>query len=109
MNFTGQRIRWVKDQSKSCIEVSQPKAIDELEESPTERNTKKTPSVLQQCIQCAGTDKFVTELDTVSVLLQVLQMCLKGSFSNNWGCESTQQAGETAQVTAGETSVPADN
>ena len=42
VSFTGQRIRWTKDsQSGSCIEVSQQKAIDELEEIPVERHTKE--------------------------------------------------------------------
>ena len=42
VTFTGQRIRWIKDsQSGPCIEVSQRKAIDELEEIPVERNTKE--------------------------------------------------------------------
>ena len=53
VTFTGQRVRWVKDQSKSCIEVSQPKAIDELEEIPTERNTEEdllcTPAMHTMC------------------------------------------------------------
>ena len=40
--YTGQRIRWMKDpQSGPCIEVSQEKAIEELEEIPVERNTKE--------------------------------------------------------------------
>ena len=40
VTVTGQRIRWIKDsQSGRCIEVSQYKAIDELEEVPVERNT----------------------------------------------------------------------
>ena len=48
--FTGQRIRWTQDsQNGPCIEVSQDKAIDELEEIPVERNTKedlhRTPSM----------------------------------------------------------------
>ena len=42
VTFTGQRIRWTKDpQSGSCIEVSQEKAIEELDEIPVERNTKE--------------------------------------------------------------------
>ena len=42
VTFTGQRIRWIKDsQSGPCIEVSQQKAVDELEEIPVERNTKE--------------------------------------------------------------------
>ena len=48
--FTGQRIRWTQDsQNGPYIEVSQNKAIDELEEIPVERNTKEdlqcTPSM----------------------------------------------------------------
>ena len=40
--FTGQSIRWMKDlQSGSCIEVSQQRAIDELEEILAERDTKE--------------------------------------------------------------------
>ena len=39
------------------------------------------------------------------MLLQILQMCFKGSFANNWWCEGSQQAGQTAQATAGKTSV----
>ena len=42
MTFTGQSIRWTKDpQSGPCIEVSQEKAFEELEEIPVERNTKE--------------------------------------------------------------------
>ena len=42
VTFTGPRSRWVKDpQSGSCIEASQQKAVDELEEIPVERNTKE--------------------------------------------------------------------
>ena len=48
--FTGQRIRWTQDsQNGPYIEVSQNKAVDELEEIPLERNTKEdlvgTPSM----------------------------------------------------------------
>ena len=42
VSFTGQRSRWIKDsQSGPCTEVSQQKAIDELEEIPVERNTEE--------------------------------------------------------------------
>ena len=42
VTFTGQRIHCMKDpKSRSCIDVSQQKAIAELEEIPRERNTKK--------------------------------------------------------------------
>ena len=50
VTFTRQRIRWTADpQSGSRIEVSQQKAIDELEEIPVERNTREdlhcTPAI----------------------------------------------------------------
>ena len=42
LSFTGQRTRWTKgSRSGSCIEVSQQKAIDELEKIPVQRNTKE--------------------------------------------------------------------
>ena len=42
VTFSRQRIRWTKDpQTGSCIEVSQEKAIEELEEIPVEQNTKE--------------------------------------------------------------------
>ena len=42
VHFTGQRIRWTKDsQSGPSIEVSQEKAIGELEEIPVEMKTKE--------------------------------------------------------------------
>ena len=37
---------------------------------------------------------------SVSVLLQVFQMCFNGSLSNNWRCEASQQADKADQVTA---------
>ena len=42
VTFTGHRIRWTADhQSGRCIEVSQQKTTDELEDIPVERNTKE--------------------------------------------------------------------
>ena len=42
VTFTGQRFRWTKDpQTGSHIEVSQERAIEELEEIPVERTTKE--------------------------------------------------------------------
>ena len=42
VTLTGQRLCWTKDpQSASCIEVSQEKAIEELEEISVERNAKE--------------------------------------------------------------------
>ena len=41
--FTRQRIRWSQDaQNGPYIEVSQNKAVDELEETPVERNTRRS-------------------------------------------------------------------
>ena len=64
--FTRQRIRWMKDpQSGPCIEVSQEKVIEELEEIPVERNTKEnlhcTPCNAYKVQTSSGTDKLVTE------------------------------------------------
>ena len=86
--FTRQNHRWTKDpQSGPCIEVSQEKAIEELEEIQVERSTKKVlhciPAMHTRYRSLSGTDKLVAELATVSVLLPVSQMCFKGSFSNN--------------------------
>ena len=57
VTFTGQRIRWTKNpQTGPCIEVSQEKATEELEEIPVERNSKQdlhcTPAMQQ------GTESF---------------------------------------------------
>ena len=66
VTFTGQRIRWTKDhQSGPCIEVSQQKIFEELEEITEERNTKRR-SPLYPCnaykIQKSfGTDKLIAE------------------------------------------------
>ena len=51
VTFTGQRIRWIHNpQTWPCIEVLvKKKAIEELEEIPVERNTKKTPTVQILC------------------------------------------------------------
>ena len=105
--FTGQRIRWTQDsQNGPYIEVSQDTAIDELEEITVERNTKEDlhHSFNGHSVQ-KPSDKLATTQDTVPMLLQGLQMRFDGSFSNSWRRESSQQAGETAQVTASETAV----
>ena len=55
--FTGQTIRWMRDlQSGPSIEGRQEQAIEELEEIPVDRNTKKISTALQRCIQ--GTEAF---------------------------------------------------
>ena len=51
--FTRQRVRWTQDsQNGPYIEVTQNKAIDELEEIPAERNTKDDLHALLRCTQC---------------------------------------------------------
>ena len=68
------------------MEVSQERAIEELEEIPVEKNKKISPLYSCNAYQVqkpSGTDKLVTKQETVPVLLQVFQMCFKGSFSNN--------------------------
>ena len=108
--FTGQWIRWMKDpQSGPSIEVGQERAIEGLEEIPAKKNIKRR-SPLYSCNaykvkKLFGTEKLVTEQDTVPVLLLILQMCFKGSFSNRWWCEGSQQAGDTTQIAASETSI----
>ena len=79
MTFERQRIRWMKDPLPgSCIEVSQQKAIDELEEIRGERNTKEdlhcTPAMHTRYRSLLGERTLFTEWNTVSVLLQVFQM-----------------------------------
>ena len=88
MTFTGQRIRRTKDpQSGPCTEVSQEKAIEELEEIPVERKTKEdlhwAPAMHTRYRSLLGQMTWL-QSRTVSVLLQVFQMCFQGSFSNNW-------------------------
>ena len=56
--FTEQRIRWTQDsQNGPYSEVSQDKAIDELEEIPVERNAQ-TPSMHTNVQKFAGTEKL---------------------------------------------------
>ena len=86
--FTRPKHRWTKDtQSGPCIEVSQEKAVEELEVIQVERSTKEVlhciPAMHTRYRSLSGTDKLVAELATVSVLLPVSLMCFKGSFSNN--------------------------
>ena len=65
VTFTGQTVRWINDsQSGSYID----KAIDELEEIPVERKTK------DDLHRTRNAHELVTEQDTISVLLQILQM-----------------------------------
>ena len=105
MTFTGQRKNsWTQDpRTGPYIEVSHEKAIEELEEIPVERNTnedlQRTPAMHTRYKRLLGQINWLR-------LLQVLQMCLNGSFSNSGRCEceGSQQTGET-QVTAKESSV----
>ena len=48
--FTGKRIRWMKGpQLGPSIEVSQVRAIEELEEIPVDKNRRKISTVPLQC------------------------------------------------------------
>ena len=91
--FAGQTSRWTQDsQNGPYIEVNQNKAIDEeWEEIPVERNTKGdlhcTPSMHTMYRSPLGKIKLAAEQDTVPMLLQFFQMCVDGSFSNNWRCQ----------------------
>ena len=88
MLFTRQRIRWIKDpQSGPSVEVIQERTIEELEDPRRTKHKRRSPLYSFNAYKVqkpSGTDKLVTKQDTVSVLLQVFQMCFKGSFSNNW-------------------------
>ena len=108
--FTGQRIRWTQDsQNGPYIEVSQDKAIDEVEGHPNETKHEGRPRLhsfdAYNVQKPSGTDKLAAEKDTVPMLLFMFKMRFDGSFSNNWRCEVSQQTGETNQITASETSV----
>ena len=97
VTFTRQRVRWTKNpQADLYIEVSQEKAIEELVEIPEERNTKedlqRTPAMHTEYRSLLGQ---INWLQSRTQLLQVFQMCFKGSFSNNGRCEGSQQTGET--------------
>ena len=106
MLFKGQRICWMKDpQSGPSLELSQERAIEELEEVPVGKNAKEdlhcTPTMHRSYRSLLEQINWLQ----VSVLLQVFPMCFKGSSSDKWRCESSWQAGETAQVTACEISI----
>ena len=88
VTFTGQRIRCTKDpQTGSHIEVSQDKAIEELEKMPMESNTKEDlhctlamplyPCNAYKIHKLSGTNKLVAERDTDSVVLQVFPALLQ--------------------------------
>ena len=108
--FTGQRIRWMKDpQSGPSIEVSQERAIEELEEIPVEKSTKEklhcTPAVQTRYRSLLGPINCLQSRTQFRLLIRVFKMRFKGSLSNNWWGESSEQAGETTQVAASGTSI----
>ena len=89
VTFTRQRIRWMKDsQSGSCIEVSQQKAIDELEEISVERNTKEdlhcTPAMHTWYRSLLGQINWLQRRTQFQCCYKFFQMCLNGGFTNNW-------------------------
>ena len=110
VTFTRQRIRWTKDsQSGPCTEVGQQKATDELEEIPVERNTKED-------LHCtlAVHARYRSLLGEIHCLQsrRQFQCCYKFASCASMAAsptigdvEGSQQAGETAQVTASKTSV----
>ena len=87
------------------IEVSQEKAVDELEEIPVERNTKGRRPV--HSVNAYNVQMPFGRINWLQSRTQfkILQMRFNGSFSNSWRCEVSQQTGETDQVTAREPSV----
>ena len=78
-------------QSGPCIEVIQEKATEELEEIRVERSTKEVLHYTLQCIQ--GTEAF-QDISSGYRVEQSFSFSV-ASFSNNWCCEGSQQAGET--------------
>ena len=96
-------------QSGPSIEVSEERAIEELEEIPVEEKIREdlrcTPTLHAKYRSLLGRINGLQSRKQFPVLLQVFQMCFKGSFSNHWWCESSSQGGETTQVAASETSV----
>ena len=79
--FTGQGIRWMNDRHFGpSIEVSQERAIEELDEIPVEKNTKEdlhcTPAMHTRYRSLLG-QKLVAKQDTVPVWLQVFQVLLQ--------------------------------
>ena len=106
MAFTGQRTRWTKD---SRSEVSKPKAMDELEEIPEETNTKEdlhcTPAMQTMYRGLLAKKNWLQSRTHFQCCFFFLQMCFKGSVSNIWLCEGSEQTCETTEVAASETSV----
>ena len=88
MAFTGQR--WTQDpKTGPYIEVSQEKAIEELEENPVERNTKEDLQRSPAMHTMYRSRQLAAVFDTVQMLLQVLQVRFNGSFSNIWRFEGS--------------------
>ena len=86
------------------IEVSQERAIEELEEIPVEKIKEDLPLYSHNACQVqkpSGTDKGTQ----FPVLLQVSRCASRAASPTNWWRNSSQQAGETTQVEASETSV----
>ena len=80
VTFTGQRIRWTADpQSGPCMEVSQQKAIDELEEIPIERNTKED----LHCTHAMHT-RYRSLLGHINWMQSGAQFQCRYKFSRRW-------------------------
>ena len=107
---TGQRIRWTKDrQTGTCIEVSQAKATEEVEEIPVEQNTKENRTAL-----VAMQTKYRRLLGQINGLQSRAQFqccykftrCASKAVCPTIGdVKAFNRAVEEAQVTASETSV----
>ena len=73
-------------QLDGTLKLAKKKPLRSWRRSQWNETRVKTP--MHPCDACnvqkpSGTDKLVAGQDTVSMLLQVLQMCFNGSFSNN--------------------------
>ena len=107
--FARQRIRWTQDsQNGPYIDVSQNKAIDELEEIPMERNTKEdlrcTPSMHTMYRSLLGQIKWL-QSRTQFQCCNKFSRCASMAASPTIGDVKSQQIGETDQVTASKTSI----
>ena len=108
--FTGQRIRWTQDfQNGPYIEVSQDKAIVELEEIPVERNTKEdlqcTPAMHTMCRSLLGQINWLQSRTRFQCCYKSPRCSSDGSFPNSWPYERSQQTGEANQAAVCGTSV----
>ena len=113
VTFTGQRIRWTQDsQSGPYIGVSQGKAIDELEESPVERNTKEdlhcTPSMQIMYRSLLGQINWLQSRTQFQCCYKISR-CASMAASPTLGDVKSLNKLLTDQVTASEASILANH